>query len=41
VNALGINGAAGAVGNAVWHAVTIRVRHFPVRIEDLVMAGST
>jgi xanthine dehydrogenase YagR molybdenum-binding subunit len=45
VNALGIKGVgeiavtgtAGAIANAVWHATGIRVRRFPIRIEDLVM----
>jgi xanthine dehydrogenase YagR molybdenum-binding subunit len=44
VNALGIKGVgeiaitgtAGAVANAVWHATGIRVRRFPIRIEDLL-----
>ncbi|MFO1058882.1 MAG: molybdopterin cofactor-binding domain-containing protein [Dongiaceae bacterium] len=47
VNALGIKGvgeisitgSAGAVANAVWHATGIRVRRFPIRIEDLMAAG--
>ena len=29
-------GSAGAVANAVWHATGIRVRRFPIKIEDLV-----
>ena len=48
VNALGIKGVgeigitctAGAVASAVWHATGIRVRRFPIRIEDLVMPAS-
>jgi xanthine dehydrogenase YagR molybdenum-binding subunit len=44
VNALGIKGvgeiaitgSAGAVANAVWHATGIRVRRFPIRIDDLM-----
>ncbi len=44
VNALGIKGvgeiaitgSAGAIANAVWHATGIRVRRFPIRIEDLL-----
>jgi xanthine dehydrogenase YagR molybdenum-binding subunit len=44
VNALGIKGvgeiaitgAAGAIANAVWHATGVRVRRFPVRLEDLL-----
>ena len=37
VGEIGITGSAGAVANAVWHATGIRVRRFPIRIEDLVM----
>jgi xanthine dehydrogenase YagR molybdenum-binding subunit len=45
VNALGIKGvgeiaitgSAGAVANAVFHATGIRVRRFPIGIDDLVM----
>src|SRR5256886_5441375 len=40
VGEIGITGTAGAVANAVWHATGIRVRRFPIRIEDLVMGGS-
>jgi xanthine dehydrogenase YagR molybdenum-binding subunit len=44
VNALGIKGVgeiaitgtAGAVANAVWHATGLRVRRFPIRLEDLL-----
>jgi xanthine dehydrogenase YagR molybdenum-binding subunit len=39
VGEIGITGSAGAVANAVWHATGIRVRRFPVRIEDLVKGG--
>jgi xanthine dehydrogenase YagR molybdenum-binding subunit len=38
VGEIGITGSAGAVANAVWHATGIRVRRFPIRIEDLVSA---
>ena len=38
VGEVGITGSAGAVANAVWHATGIRVRRFPIPIEDLVMA---
>jgi xanthine dehydrogenase YagR molybdenum-binding subunit len=38
VGEIGITGTAGAVANAVWHATGIRVRRFPIRIEDLVIA---
>jgi xanthine dehydrogenase YagR molybdenum-binding subunit len=37
VGEIGITGTAGAVANAVWHATGIRVRRFPIRIDDLVM----
>jgi xanthine dehydrogenase YagR molybdenum-binding subunit len=40
VGEIGITGTAGAVANAVWHATGIRVRRFPIRIEDLVMPAS-
>ncbi|SDS98101.1 xanthine dehydrogenase family protein molybdopterin-binding subunit [Bradyrhizobium canariense] len=36
VGEIGITGSAGAVANAVWHATGIRVRRFPIRIEDLL-----
>jgi xanthine dehydrogenase YagR molybdenum-binding subunit len=41
VGEIGITGSAGAIANAVWHATGIRVRRFPIRIEDLVTAGSS
>jgi xanthine dehydrogenase YagR molybdenum-binding subunit len=40
VGEIGITGSAGAVANAVWHATGIRVRRFPIRIDDLVMPVS-
>jgi len=40
VGEIGITGSAGAVANAVWHATGIRVRRFPIGIDDLVTAGS-
>jgi xanthine dehydrogenase YagR molybdenum-binding subunit len=36
VGEIGITGSAGAVANAVWHATGVRVRRFPIRIEELV-----
>jgi xanthine dehydrogenase YagR molybdenum-binding subunit len=36
VGEIGVTGSAGAVANAVWHATGIRVRRFPIRIEDLM-----
>ena len=40
VGEIGITGSAGAVANAVWHATGIRVRRFPIGIDDLLTAGS-
>jgi xanthine dehydrogenase YagR molybdenum-binding subunit len=40
VGEIGITGSAGAVANAVWHATGIRVRRFPIRIDDLVMQAA-
>jgi xanthine dehydrogenase YagR molybdenum-binding subunit len=39
VGEIGITGSAGAVANAVWHATGIRVRRFPIGIDDIVAAG--
>jgi xanthine dehydrogenase YagR molybdenum-binding subunit len=39
VGEIGITGSAGAVANAVWHATGVRVRRFPIRIEELVTAA--
>ena len=36
VGEIGVTGSAGAVANAVWHATGIRVRRFPIRIDDLI-----
>lgn len=36
VGEIGITGTVGAIANAVWHATGVRVRRFPIRIEDLV-----
>jgi len=38
VGEIGITGSAGAVANAVWHATGIRVRRFPIGIDDLMTA---
>jgi xanthine dehydrogenase YagR molybdenum-binding subunit len=40
VGEIGITGSAGAVANAVFHATGIRVRNFPIKIEDVVMGLS-
>jgi len=37
VGEIGITGTVGAIANAVWHATGVRVRRFPIRIEELVM----
>jgi len=39
VGEIGVTGSAGAVANAVWHATGVRVRRFPIRIEELVTGG--
>lgn len=36
VGEIGITGTAGAIANAVWHATGVRVRRFPIRIDDLL-----
>jgi xanthine dehydrogenase YagR molybdenum-binding subunit len=36
VGEIGITGSAGAIANAVWHATGVRVRRFPIRIDDLL-----
>jgi xanthine dehydrogenase YagR molybdenum-binding subunit len=41
VGEIGITGSAGAVANAVWHATGVRVRRFPIRIEELVTGSSS
>jgi xanthine dehydrogenase YagR molybdenum-binding subunit len=38
VGEIGITGTAGAIANAVWHATGVRIRRFPIRIEDLLAA---
>ena len=37
VGEIGITGTVGAIANAVWHATGVRVRRFPIRIEDLLV----
>jgi xanthine dehydrogenase YagR molybdenum-binding subunit len=36
VGEIGITGTVGAIANAVWHATGVRVRRFPIQIEDLL-----
>jgi len=40
VGEIGITGTAGAIANAVWHATGVRVRRFPIRLDDLVTEAS-
>jgi xanthine dehydrogenase YagR molybdenum-binding subunit len=40
VGEIGVTGSAGAVANAVWHATGVRVRRFPIRIEELVTGAA-
>jgi xanthine dehydrogenase YagR molybdenum-binding subunit len=37
VGEIGITGSAGAVANAIWHATGVRVRRFPLHIEDILV----
>lgn len=36
VGEIGITGTVGAIANAIWHATGVRVRKFPIRIEDIL-----
>lgn len=36
VGEIGITGTVGAIANAIWHATGMRVRQFPVKIEDIL-----
>ncbi|WP_118134054.1 xanthine dehydrogenase family protein molybdopterin-binding subunit [Oceanicella sp. SM1341] len=36
VGEIGITGSVGAIANAIWHATGVRVRRFPIRIEDVL-----
>jgi xanthine dehydrogenase YagR molybdenum-binding subunit len=38
VGEIGITGTVGAIANAIWHATGVRVRRFPIRIEDVMDA---
>jgi xanthine dehydrogenase YagR molybdenum-binding subunit len=40
VGEIGVTGSAGAVANAVWHATGVRLRRFPIRLDDLVTPRS-
>jgi len=37
VGEIGITGTVGAIANAVWHATGVRVRRFPIRVEDILV----
>ena len=37
VGEIGITGTAGAIANAVWHATGVRVRRFPITIDQLIV----
>ena len=39
VGEIGITGTAGAIANAVWHATGVRIRRFPITVEQLIGAG--
>jgi xanthine dehydrogenase YagR molybdenum-binding subunit len=36
VGEIGITGTVGAIANAVWHATGVRVRNYPIRIDDIM-----
>ena len=36
VGEIGITGTAGAIANAVWHATGVRVRSFPITLDQLI-----
>jgi xanthine dehydrogenase YagR molybdenum-binding subunit len=38
VGEIGITGTVGAIANAVWHATGVRVRRFPIRLEDVLVS---
>jgi len=41
VGEIGVTGTVGAIANAVWHATGVRVRRFPICIEDLTAVQAT
>ena len=36
VGEIGVTGTAGAIANAVWHATGVRVRSFPITLDQLM-----
>jgi xanthine dehydrogenase YagR molybdenum-binding subunit len=38
VGEIGVTGTVGAIANAVWHAIGVRLRRYPIRIEDIAIA---
>jgi xanthine dehydrogenase YagR molybdenum-binding subunit len=40
VGEIGVTGTAGAIANAVWHATGVRVRRFPITVEQLIGPGA-
>jgi xanthine dehydrogenase YagR molybdenum-binding subunit len=36
VGEIGITGTVGAIANAVWHATGVRVRRFPITLDQLI-----
>jgi xanthine dehydrogenase YagR molybdenum-binding subunit len=41
VGEIGITGSAGAIANAVWHATGVRVRRFPITLDQLIEGAGT
>jgi len=39
VGEIGVTGTAGAIASAVWHATGVRIRRFPITVEQLIGAG--
>jgi xanthine dehydrogenase YagR molybdenum-binding subunit len=40
VGEIGVTGTAGAIANAVWHATGVRVRRFPITLDQLIEPGA-
>jgi xanthine dehydrogenase YagR molybdenum-binding subunit len=39
VGEIGVTGTVGAIANAIWHATGVRVRRYPIRIEDVAIVA--